>query len=86
MTAIYVAAFVMLVGAILVLLRALRGPTVFDRILAVNMLGTKAVIVLALLGSLHGRGGYLDIALLYALLNYVGTVAVLKFVGYRRLG
>ena len=80
-----------LLGALLILLRALLGPTLYDRILAVNVIGTKTVIFLALLGFLGGapellRPGFLDIALLYALVNYVTTVAILKFVERRRLG
>ena len=80
-----------LLGALLVLLRALLGPTLYDRILAVNVVGTKTVIFLALLGFLGGepeilRPGFLDIALLYALVNYLMTVAILKFVERGRLG
>ena len=82
---------VVLVGALLVLVRALLGPTLYDRILAVNVTGTKTVIFLALLGFMGGepetlRPGFLDIALLYALVNYVTTVAILKFVERKRLG
>ena len=82
---IIVAAFVILFGTGLVLIRAFAGPTVFDRILAVNLIGTKTVMFLALLGMIGGRAGYLDIALLYALLNYIGTIAILKLIQYRRL-
>lgn len=87
---IFVAGIVILVGILLILVRAISGPTGFDRILAVNAMGTKAVIFLALLGFATpqglGRGGFLDIALLYALINYVATVAILKFVEFKRLG
>lgn len=81
-----VAAVALLVAICLVLVRALLGPTVYDRILAVNMMGSKTVIFLALLGSLDGRAGFLDIALLYALINFVATVAILKLVEMKRLG
>lgn len=64
------------------LLAALRGPTVYDRILAVNMVGTLAVVLIAVLGFLMGRPEWLDIALLYALINFLGTIAVSKFVRY----
>ena len=82
---------IVLVGALLVLMRAFVGPTVYDRILAVNVIGTKTVIFLALLGFVGGvpevvRPGFLDIALLYALVSYVTTVAILKFVERGRLG
>ncbi len=79
------ACLLILVAAGMVLLRALRGPTLFDRILGVNMIGTKAVIVLCLLGFMEGRGGFLDIAMLYALINFIGTIAILKYVEMRRL-
>jgi multicomponent Na+:H+ antiporter subunit F len=75
-----------LVAILLFLVRALLGPTTYDRILAVNGLGTKAVVFVALLGFINGRPEFLDIALLYALINFVATVAILKYVEYRRLG
>lgn len=75
-----------LVAILLFLVRALLGPTTFDRILAVNAIGTKTVIFVALLGFIAGRPEFLDIALLYALINFIATLAVLKFVEYRRLG
>lgn len=75
-----------LVGILLFLVRALLGPTTYDRILAVNAIGTKTVIFLALLGFINGRPDFLDIALLYALINFVATIAILKYVEFRRLG
>lgn len=75
-----------LVAILLFLVRALAGPTAYDRILAVNGLGTKTVIFVALLGFINGRPEFLDIALLYALINFVATIAILKYVEYRRLG
>ncbi len=70
----------------LTLLRAFLGPTVFDRILAVNTFGTVTVLVLSVVGFLMGRPEFLDIALVYALINFVGTIAVLKFQRYGDLG
>ncbi len=64
----------------LALARALLGPTVFDRILAVNMFGTKAVLLVAVFAFVSGRPDVLDIALLYSLLNFVGVVAALRLV------
>ena len=64
----------------LALARALAGPTVYDRILAVNMFGTKTVLLIALFAFLSGRTDLLDIALIYALINFIGVVAVLKLV------
>jgi multicomponent Na+:H+ antiporter subunit F len=75
-----------LVAILLMLARALLGPTVYDRILAVNAIGTKTVVFVALLGFITGRPDFLDIALLYALINFVATTALLKFIEYRRLG
>lgn len=74
------ATIAILIAMGLVLLRALRGPTVYDRILAVNLFGTKTVLIIALYGFLTGRPDFLDIALVYALINFIGTVAVLRFV------
>ena len=63
----------------LALLRAALGPTVYDRILAVNMFGTVTVLFIAVLGFFTGRPDFLDLAMLYALLNFVGTIAILKY-------
>jgi multicomponent Na+:H+ antiporter subunit F len=70
------------VAMLLALLRACLGPTVYDRVLAVNSFGTKTVLMIAVLGFLAGRPDFMDIALLYALINFVGTIAVLKFFRY----
>jgi multicomponent Na+:H+ antiporter subunit F len=67
---------------LLVLIRALLGPTVYDRILAVNMFGTKTVLLIALMAFISGRLDVLDIALAYALINFIGVVAVLRFFEY----
>lgn len=75
-----------LVTMLLVLIRALLGPTVYDRILAINLFGTKTVLFIAVLGFLQGRPEWLDIALVYALINFIGTIAVLKFMQYGDLG
>ena len=64
------------------LVRALLGPSVFDRILAANSFGTKTVLLISVIGFLTGRPDVLDLALIYALINFVGVVAVLKFARY----
>jgi multicomponent Na+:H+ antiporter subunit F len=74
-----VAAGVILSALALVLMRAIRGPTVFDRVLAGNSVGVLAILLLAVVGFLTGRPQFLDIALTYGLLNLIGTLAVLKF-------
>ena len=75
-----------LVTMLLALVAAVRGPTVYDRILAVNMFGTKTVLLIAVSGFLAGRPEFLDLALVYTLINFIGTVAVLKFVRFGSLG
>ena len=69
-----------LVTMILALVRALRGPTVYDRVLAVNMFGTKTALLLSVIAFLFGRPDFLDLALAYALINLVGVLAVLEFI------
>ena len=68
------------------LLRALAGPSLYDRILAVNSFGTATVLLIAVIGFVTGRPDFLDIALLYALINFIGTLAVLKFFRHGELG
>lgn len=80
------AGVVLLFSILLVLVRAFWGPTTYDRILAMNTMGTKTVIFVALLGFITRRPEFLDIALLYAILNFLGTIAILKYVRHRRLG
>jgi len=81
-----VATIAVLVAMALALVRAALGPTVYDRVLAVNTIGTKTVLLIAVLGFLAGRPEFLDLALVYALINFIGTIAVLKFVRYADLG
>jgi multicomponent Na+:H+ antiporter subunit F len=68
-----------LVTMMLALVRAWRGPTVFDRALAGNTFGTATVLFIAVLGFLNGRPDFLDLALVYAMINFVGMIAVLRF-------
>ncbi len=80
MTLFVVAAVAILISMALAVARAVLGPTVFDRILAVNMFGTKSVLLVAVFAFLSGRPDVLDIALLYSLLNFLGVVAALRLV------
>jgi multicomponent Na+:H+ antiporter subunit F len=64
------------------LVRAFIGPTIYDRILAVNMVGTKIILLIAVMGFLNQRPDFLDIALVYALINFIGVIAVLRFFEY----
>jgi multicomponent Na+:H+ antiporter subunit F len=81
-----VAAFAVLVSLGLAVIRALAGPTVFDRMVAANTIGNGAILLLAVFGFLTERPEFLDIGILYALLNIVGTIAVLKYFRYGDLG
>jgi len=76
---LFAAGVAVLVAMGLALARALLGPTVWDRILAVNSFGTKTVLLIALLAAFAGRADYLDIALVYALINFIGTVALMRY-------
>jgi multicomponent Na+:H+ antiporter subunit F len=73
------AAAALLIALGLAIVRAIKGPTVFDRVLASNTVGTLAIMLLAVVGFMNGRPDFLDIGLTYGLLNIVGTLAVLKF-------
>jgi len=75
-----VAIIAILITILLALVRALLGPTVYDRIAAMNMLGTKTILLIAVFAFLTDRHDLLDIALVYALINFIGVVAVLKLV------
>lgn len=80
------AAIAVIIAMAMALARAFIGPTVYDRILAVNTTGTLTVVLMAVYGFLDGRPEFLDIALLYALINFIGTVAVTKYVKFNDLG
>ena len=82
----YVATISILISFILVLIRLFMGPTLYDRVLALNAFGTLAVLMISVVGFLFGRPDFLDIALLYALLNFIGTIAILKFFRYKEIG
>ena len=73
------AAVAVLITMALAITRAILGPTVYDRIVAVNMFGTKTVLIIAVIAFLTGRYDLLDIALVYALMNFIGVVAVLRY-------
>lgn len=79
------ASIAILVTMALAIIRAFVGPTLYDRILAVNMFGTKTVLIIAVLGFLMGRPEFLDIALVYALINFIAVIALLKYFKYGNL-
>jgi len=80
------AATAIIIGMALVLVRAVRGPTIYDRILAINVHGTQTVLLIAVFGFLSDRPDFLDLSLVYALINFIGTLAVLKLFKYGGLG
>lgn len=80
------AATAIVIAMALVLVRAVRGPTIYDRILAINVHGTQTVLLIAVFGFLSDRPDFLDLSLVYALINFIGTLAVLKLFKYGGLG
>ena len=81
-----VASISLLIALTGIIARAILGPTVFDRTQAVNTAGTVAMLLLAVVGFLTGRPDFLDIAIIYGLLNVIGTIAVLKYFRHGDLG
>jgi multicomponent Na+:H+ antiporter subunit F len=79
-------ALALLVTLALILVRTAMGPTVFDRAQTGNSVGTVAMLLLAVLGFLNGRPEFLDLAIVYGLLNVIGTIAVLKYFRQGNLG
>jgi multicomponent Na+:H+ antiporter subunit F len=77
-----VAALALLVVMAMALLRAYLGPTLYDRVLAVNNFGTKTVLLIAVMDFLSGRPDFLDIAIVYALINFISIIGVLRFFEY----
>jgi len=73
------ATIAILVVMLLAIIRCVVGPTLYDRILAFNMFGTKTVLLISILGFLMGRPEFLDIALVYALINFISVIGVLRF-------
>jgi multicomponent Na+:H+ antiporter subunit F len=81
-----VAEAALLVTLALALTRAFLGPTVFDRALSANAVGTVAMLLLAVISFLGGRPEFLDLAIVYGFLNIIGTIAVLKYFRHGSLG
>ena len=81
-----VATSAILLAMLIIFYRAIFGPSIYDRILAMNVFGTMTVLFIAVLGFLTGRPEFLDIALVYALINFIATIAILKFFEYGDMG
>lgn len=79
-----IVSIVILIAIATGLLRAFLGPTLYDRVLAVNMVGTLTVLFVAVLGFMTERPEFLDIALVYVLISFVSTIAVLRVYTYRK--
>ena len=79
-------ALAVLVTMALAVFRSIKGPTVYDRILAVNAFGTLTVVLISVYGFLSERPEFLDLALVYALINFIGTIAVSKYVEFSHMG
>ena len=75
-----------LVTMALAIFRSIKGPTVYDRILSVNAFGTLSVVLISVYGFLSGRPEFLDLALVYALINFIATIAVSKYVEFSHMG
>jgi len=80
------AAFFVIVSMVMMLVRLIGGPSLYDRLLAVNSFGTKTILFLCVFCFVINRPDGVDIALLYALMNFIATIAVLKFFNYQNLG
>ena len=74
------------VAVLIAVVRATLGPTAFDRVLAANSIGTMAILGIALDGFVMGRPEFIDISILYTIINFIGTLAVLKLFSTGSLG
>ncbi|MBI1328250.1 MAG: pH regulation protein F [Alphaproteobacteria bacterium] len=83
---IYFACIVVLVAMAATLSRCIYARTTYDRILAGNVFGTETVILVALLAHLHAEYYLLDVAMVYALINFVSTIAYMRFFKHKSLG
>ena len=80
-----IAAIIIILSAMMVLYRMIKGPAIYDRILSVNVIGTKTVVLIALIGFIYDRPHFLDLALVYALINFIATIAFLKYIEKGRI-
>ena len=73
-------------ASLIAVVRITLGPTAFDRVLAANSVGTMVILAIALHGFVAGRPEFVDISILYAILNFIGVLAVLKLFSRGTLG
>ncbi len=81
-----VAAAGVVVTMVMAMVRALAPGSIYNRILAVNVFGTLSVMLIAIYGFVDGRPEFLDLAMVYALINFIGTIAVTKYVTFSDMG
>ena len=72
-------AITIVVASFVSLYRGIEGPGIFNRIIAVNVIGTKTIVLLVLIGFIYERPDFFDIALLYAILNFIMTIAATRY-------
>lgn len=84
-TVLVITALAIFATMAMALARALKGPTIYDRIVSVNVFSTKTVLVIALITYVTGHADLIDVALVYALINFIAVVTVLKLVKTRDL-
>ena len=82
----FAAAIVLLSTMAVALTLLFKGPSLYDRVLAANIFGTKTVLLIVVIGFVTGRPDFVDIAIVYALINFISTIAILKFFRYRAMG
>ncbi len=82
----FAAAIVLLCTMAVALALLFKGPSLYDRVLAANIFGTKTVLLIIVIGFVTGRPDFVDIAIVYALINFISTIAILKFFRYRAMG
>jgi multicomponent Na+:H+ antiporter subunit F len=78
------AGLAIVVTMFMAVIRGLLGPGVYDRVLAMNMFGTKTVLLVAVVAMVMDRPDFLDLALAYALINFIGVLAILQFAQNRQ--
>ncbi|MCD4767652.1 MAG: cation:proton antiporter [Methanosarcinales archaeon] len=72
-------AVIIVIASFVSLYRGIEGPGIFNRIIAVNVIGTKTIVLLVLIGFIYERPDFFDIALVYAILNFIMTIAATRY-------
>ena len=83
---IIIVLWIMLALLLVYLLRAIRGPTIWDRLLSLNLISTKIIVIIIVFASIQNRAYILDFAIIYALSGFIGTIFLALFLSERRLG